>query len=201
MHRALLLLPLMLLVAAAVITNMGGGVAPGANAATVNVTGSIGADKHLAASLCTGGTAGETAGASGVAALDFTAMTANTSYTRTCQIGFGSTNSASVNMQVNAASATFGWAAPWAAQGACAAPTATNSRVGIDAAAAAGGTTNAAIDCATAGQYQSLPTVATTACNVTGQVTDATCTLAIMITTGAATPASVSNSSITVNAA
>jgi hypothetical protein len=197
-QRLLLAAPLLLMIAAALYANAGGGVAKDADAATVNVTASVAADKHLAASLCSGG--GESPGASGVAAFAFGAMVNNTTYTKPCTIGFGSTNSASVNMQVNAASSFFGWTG-FAAQGACAAPTATNARVGIDAAVAGGGTTNAAIDCATAGQYQTLPTVATTACNVTGQTTDATCVLTLMITTGAAGAGSVTANSVTVNAA
>lgn len=199
-QRVAIFAPLAILVAAALFANMGGRVAPDADAATVNVTASVAADKHLAASICTGASTGETAGASGVATMSFGAMTANTAYLRSCTIPFGSTNSASVNMQVNAASSTFGWTG-FAVQGACSAPVATTAKVGVDSAASAGGTTNAAIDCATAGQYQTLPTAATTACNVTGQTTDANCVLTLSVTTGAAAVGSVSNSSITVNAA
>jgi hypothetical protein len=202
-QRIAIFAPLALLIVAALFANAGGRVAKNADAATVNVTASVAADKHLATNICTGASTGETSGPSAGAGgtIDFGTMVSNTTYTRSCTIGFGSTNSATVNMQVNAASATLGWTAPFAAQGACAVPTATNARVGIDAAAAAGGTTNAAIDCATAGQYQSIPTTATTACSVTGQATDATCTLTVLATTGAAGAGTVSNSSLTVNAA
>ncbi|MCW2949830.1 MAG: hypothetical protein JWN41_843, partial [Thermoleophilia bacterium] len=57
------------------------------------------------------------------------------------------------------------------------------------------------LDCATALNYQSIPTTPTTACQVTGVASDATCTLTVMVTTGLATPSSVSNNSLTVNAA
>jgi hypothetical protein len=201
-RSALLALPLVLLVAAAIVTNLGGGLTRDAHAATVNVNGSLGSDKHLATNICTGASTGETSGPSAGAGgtIDFGTMVANTAYVRSCTIGFGSTNSATVNMQVNAASATFGWTG-FAAQGACSAPVGTTSKVGIDSAASAGGTTNAAIDCVTAGQYQSIPTAATTACSVTGQTTDANCVLTVSVTTGAATAGSVSNSTLTVNAA
>ena len=194
--------PLLLLVAAALFVNVGGAVAPDATAASVTVTASVTADKHLAASICTGGTAGETAGATGT--LAFGGMSANTANTKSCAIGFGSTNSGSVNMVVSAASATFGWAG-FSPQGVCATPVNTAAAIGIDSAvsaAAAGGTTTAptTVNCATAGQYQSIATSPATACTVTGQTADATCTLGLSVTTGTA-PANASlTGTLTVNA-
>ncbi|MCW2949831.1 MAG: hypothetical protein JWN41_844 [Thermoleophilia bacterium] len=199
----LMTLPVLAVLATAVVTNLGGGISRDAHAATVNITASMGTEKHLATNICTGGSgadeiSGASAGAGGTIA--FGTMSLNTGYLRPCSINFGSTNSGTVAMQASAASATFGWTG-FAAQGACATKTDTSAKVGIDANVTGSGSSAGTLDCATALNYQSIPTTPTTACQVTGVSSDATCTLTVMVTTGTAAAGSVSNTSLTVNAA
>ncbi|MCW2950231.1 MAG: hypothetical protein JWN41_1244, partial [Thermoleophilia bacterium] len=162
--RVALFAPCVLLVAAAVVGNAGGRVAARAGAATVNITAAIASEKHLATNICTGGSgandiSGASAGAGGTIA--FGTMVTNSGYLRPCSINFGSTNSGTVVMQASAASATFGWTG-FAAQGACATKTDTSAKVGIDANVTGSGSSAGTLDCATALNYQSIPTTPTT---------------------------------------
>lgn len=191
--------PLVLILAAAIVTNLGASLDQSATAATVNVSASITAEKHLAATICTGGSTGETAGANGT--LAFGALGVNTSTTRTCAVGFGSTNAGSVALRAHSASATLGFPVAYTTQGACSALSATTSKVGIDAEVSGAGTlgTGATVHCPTLNQYQSIPTTATNACTQTGSATNATCALTVSITTGTASAGG--SGALTVNVA
>lgn len=190
--------PLVLIIAVALVTNAGATLNPSATAATVNISASITAEKHLAATICTGGSTGETAGANGT--LAFGALAVNTATTRTCSVGFGSTNAGSVAMRVHSASATLGFPVAYTVQGACSAPSATTSKIGIDATATGAGTaTGGTVACTTNGHYQSIPTTATNACTQTGSAVQAVCALTISVTTGTASAGG--SGSLTVNVA
>ena len=91
--------PLVLLVGAAIVTNLGGGIASDAHAAnSVTVTSTLGSDIHITSTCGTAGTDGT---------LAFGAVVAATTYDSACAIVFGSTQ-ATANLQVNGSAANLG---------------------------------------------------------------------------------------------
>jgi hypothetical protein len=170
--------PLVLLVGAAIVTNLGGGVASDANAAnTVTVTSTLASDVHITSTCGTAGTDGT---------LAFGSVNAATFYESNgspapCSIVYGSTQ-ATTNLQLNSGSTNLGWTGFAAKAAGCGVPAAGTIGIRADS-SSTGATEQAPYNCAD-GSAAPIPTSAATFCQ-TAAGADSTCDIAIAFNTGA----------------
>jgi hypothetical protein len=178
-HAAALFAPLVILVSAAIIANLGGGVARTAHAAnSIDVSATVLSNRAIT------NTCG-TAGTDGVLSLG-TTLAANSAASGTCTVTFGSTNSSST-LNIAASATNLGFTGFTAMTATCAAPTA--GQIGIATTIAGSATETAGNYCATAGQVKIAPTTPTSFCTAAAGG-DQTCAILVALHTGTVTAGS-----------
>jgi hypothetical protein len=167
--------PLVILVAAAIVTNLGGGIATDARAAnSVTVTSTLASDVHITSTCGTAGTDGTIA---------FGSLSAATAYDNNatpCAIVFGSTQ-ALTNLQINGSATNLGWSGFAAKAAGCTVPAA--GTIGLRADSSSTATPIAPYNCTDAAGFAPIPTAAANFCSSAAGA-DKTCDLVVGLNTG-----------------
>jgi hypothetical protein len=172
-------MPLAILIAAALVTNYGGGIARDAKAAnSVTVSATILSNRAIT------NTCGS-AGTDGTLSLG-TTLAVNSPASGTCTVTFGSTNSSST-LNIAASATNLGFTGFTAMTATCAAPTA--GQIGIATTSGGTATKTGGNNCATAGQVKIAPTGATSFCTAAAG-SDLTCPILVALHTGTVTAGS-----------
>jgi hypothetical protein len=172
-----LFLPLVALVVAAIIANVGGGLAQEAKAAnTVTISATILSNRAITNTCGSGGTIG-------TLSLGAT-LAANSLASGTCTVTFGSTNSSST-LNIAASATNLGFSGFAAMTSTCAAPTA--GKIGIATTSAGSATETAGNLCSTAGQVKIAPTTPTSFCTAAAGA-NVTCAIFVALHTGTVAP-------------
>ena len=182
--------PLVILVAAALVTNFGGGLAKDAHAVNVNVSAGIVSNLHLT-STC--GTASPGDGSINLGA----ALAANTFASGTCDILYGNTNGTST-MKLTANASNLGVTGAGNAGAACTAVTAASGNIGVRVETPVTTATKAGTYTCLTNTYVTAPTSATTFCGPdVASGTDYHCNIGVGLGTGSLAVGAYSSGTLT----